>query len=375
MFARSQGTSGFGLTGGLGFGLFGGIGSPEYRLFGGIHYVVGQARGPIDTDADGLTDDIDQCVDEPEDVDTYEDSDGCPDLDNDADGLPDTEDSCPMAPEDPDEFQDEDGCPDSDNDADTVLDVNDGCPLEPGTPENQGCPVKDTDADGIPDDIDECPTEDGPPESFGCPDDDSDRVPNYRDECPDEAIPEDADPLQSDGCPKRVYVSAEKIVITERVYFQSGRAVIKSESYSLLDDVAAVLNQAERVKKVEIQGHTDSQGDDGFNMRLSQDRADAVRDYLVTKGNVAEGRLSAKGYGETLPVDTNRTSSGRQNNRRVEFKILIQEETMVPAETTGSKTTPPVTKPGSGQSAPVTKPDSEESAPVTKPEGASPWEQ
>ena len=311
-----------------------------------------------DTDKDKVPDKRDNCITEPEDIDEFEDGDGCPDLDNDQDGIEDTQDACPIEAEDVDTFEDGDGCPDTDNDADGVLDVSDQCPLVAGVEALGGCPdsdgdgvadkadkcpnlagsidfggCPDADADGIPDPDDECPNEPGEPNAFGCPDLDGDRVPNYRDDCPEKAAQEGIDPLRSHGCPTRVYVSAGTINLEESVYFASGRATIQSRSYGLLDDVASVLNEYASIKKVQIEGHTDSQGNDESNMRLSQDRAQAVVDYLKSHG-VDEARLVAKGFGETTPIDTNDTSAGRANNRRVAITILEQEEMRVEKDIT-----------------------------------------
>ncbi len=188
----------------------------------------------------------------------------------------------------------------------------------------------DRDKDGVADADDECPSEPGPAESFGCPDGDGDRVPDYRDECPAKAGPAKADPKRSDGCPARVFVAAKSIEITEKIYFQTAKARIKKDSYGLLDEIAAILVKFDEIKKVEIAGHTDSQGKDDYNMRLSDDRAKAVRDYLVDAG-VDAARLDAKGYGETEPKADNETDEGRALNRRVEFRILEQETRLLPA--------------------------------------------
>ena len=91
-----------------------------------------------------------------------------PTLDNDGDGVLDVDDKCPNDPEDMDGFEDEDGCPDPDNDGDGILDVDDQCPNDAGPPENNGCPDPDRDGDGVPDRIDNCPDEPGTVENQGC---------------------------------------------------------------------------------------------------------------------------------------------------------------------------------------------------------------
>jgi len=317
LFTQLSSDSGFGLMAGAGGGLVAGVGSPDFRLYAGLTYGIAVRDG----DSDGIPDKVDGCPLDAEDKDQFEDSDGCPEADNDSDGVPDLGDRCPLEPEDVDGFIDDDGCPEPDNDADSIVDTADDCPLTAGVAALKGCP--DADGDSIQDEKDSCPTEAGPPETQGCPDQDNDRVPDSRDKCPLWAMPADENPLTSDGCPKRVYLSSEQIKITEKVFFETGNATIKSESFGLLDDVASVLLANPNIILVEIGGHTDDVGDDAKNLKLSQSRAEAVSEYLVKKG-VDKGRLTAKGYGETASIDTNRTEIGRGVNRRVEFKILTQ---------------------------------------------------
>ena len=160
-------------------------------------------------------------------------------------------------------------------------------------PHENGCPP-DTDGDGIRDDVDACPNEKGPP---------------------------DTDP-QKNGCPKAVRVTEGEIVILEQVQFKTGSAVILPVSDDLLRQVAGVLAEHPEIAKLEIQGHTDSRGGKGYNRKLSQKRADAVRKWLVNYGQVDSGRLSSHGYGMDEPIADNATPEGRQKNRRVQFKII-----------------------------------------------------
>ena len=118
-------------------------------------------------------------------------------------------------------------------------------------------------------------------------------------------------------------MTAEAIVITEKVYFNTGRSTIKPVSYGILDEVAEVFLAHEDIRRVEVAGHTDSDGGDVANKKLSQARAEAVKTYLEGKG-VAPDRLTAVGYGEEVPVDSNKTVVGKANNRRVEFVITEQ---------------------------------------------------
>ncbi len=248
---------------------------------------------PGDRDGDGLTDDIDKCPDDPEDKDGFEDEDGCPDIDNDADGIKDIVDKCPNDPEDIDHFQDEDGCPDLDNDADGLADKVDQCPNDPedkdGFEDDDGCPDVDNDKDSFADKDDKCPNE------FG---------------------------VSPDGCPKKyvnVVVTQTKIEIKQTIFFEFNKATIKSVSFALLNEVAQALKDNPTIK-VEIQGHTDSVGNDNFNLKLSQKRAESVRTYLIKQG-ITSDRMTAKGYGENVPIADNRTADGRAQNRRVEFVI------------------------------------------------------
>ncbi len=248
---------------------------------------------PGDRDGDGLLDPDDQCPDRPEDFDGYQDSDGCPeDQDTDGDGIPDSRDLCPVEPEDVDGYLDTDGCPEPDNDVDGIPDATDHCANDPedhdGFQDADGCPDLDNDTDSLRDVDDQCPNEAGPPDNHGCP-----RV--YRD----------------------VQVTGTHVVIKKKIYFAFNKAIIRSRSFTILNTVVQVLHDYPHIT-VEVQGHTDSRGADAYNLRLSQSRADAVRDYLVQHG-IDPARLTSRGYGETRPIESNRTAEGRADNRRVEF--------------------------------------------------------
>jgi outer membrane protein OmpA-like peptidoglycan-associated protein len=324
LFAQEVMTNGVGITASVGTGLIAGIGTPDAHGYLSISY----AQLTRDTDGDGLTDDVDVCPSEPEDVDGFADDDGCPEPDNDEDGILDLADRCPMVPEDVDGWEDDDGCVDPDNDADGVLDADDRCPVDAGTVELMGCP--DTDGDGLGDAEDACPTEFGPKETQGCPDRDGDLVPDHRDRCPDEPRPAAEDPATSDGCPKIAYVGDGQVTITERVEFDTGKSTLKPESERILSAVAEVITSTPSILRLEVQGHTDNVGSASSNQRLSDDRAAAVRAWLIEHG-VPRRKLSAKGYGEDDPIDSNRTAGGREANRRVQFKILEMAPTEAPS--------------------------------------------
>ncbi|MEZ4404061.1 MAG: OmpA family protein [Kofleriaceae bacterium] len=252
--------------------------------------------------------------------------------DYDGDGIIDTADDCPRLAEDKDGFEDQDGCPEDDNDADGINDKIDDCPNEPedrdGTDDTDGCPDPDNDGDGIADKIDQCPDQaedkDGFSDDDGCPDCDNDadgvpECPQVIDQCPDQPA------ATADGCPQKytlIVVTKDKIELKQTVYFDTRKAKIKRVSFPLLEQVAQALADNPTIA-VRIEGHTDSQGSNKSNLKLSQQRADAVRAFLVARG-VDGDRMVARGFGEDVPIADNRTSGGRAQNRRVEFFITAR---------------------------------------------------
>ena len=290
-----------------------------------------------DTDHDGIPDPSDRCPTEPEDFDGYEDLDGCPeDQDTDGDRILDSKDLCPNQPEDYDGVDDLDGCPDrvQDQDGDGILDTDDQCPRQPEDKDNfedlDGCPDLDNDQDGVLDVTDQCPMQPEDRDVFededGCPDpdNDQDRIMDVDDQCPLE--PEDYDGDEDeDGCPdlyKRIVIKKDRIELKQKVYFATNEDVILDKSFALLDEVARALLDNPNIK-VSIEGHTDNQGPDDYNQDLSERRAASVRRYLISQGVESE-RLRSKGFGESQPIDDNRTAAGRAENRRVEFLIIKQ---------------------------------------------------
>jgi outer membrane protein OmpA-like peptidoglycan-associated protein len=306
-------------------------GNPDVRAFIGIVFEPNLG----DRDGDGLKDDVDACPDEPEDLDGFEDEDGCPEPDNDRDGILDDDDRCPLIPEDRDGFQDEDGCPEgdrNDRDGDTILDHVDGCPDDPEDfdqfQDEDGCPDPDNDQDGILDVDDLCPNDpedkDGFEDEDGCPDpdNDKDRILDNDDKCPNE--PETYNGFEDeDGCPDRgrVVVTDTSIEILDMIYFEYDKAIIKKESYDILDAVGSTLQGNPSIALIEIQGHTDERGNDAYNLDLSDRRAAAVKTYLEGKG-VAGNRLTSQGYGETQPLVRESNEKAWAKNRRVAFLIL-----------------------------------------------------
>ncbi len=222
-----------------------------------------------DTDGDGFPDEADDCPTIKEDGKPPHPSDGCPDLDKDDDGILDKVDKCPLVKEDFDGIEDEDGCPEKDADKDGILDVDDACPLVKG--------VKHED-----------------PEKNGCP-------------------PEKK---------KKIFVGRNEIQLLEPIQFEYNKSTILEVSFSILDEVVALMKERESLK-LGIYGHTDNQGAAAYNKALSDRRAAAVVKYIADKG-ISKDRMESAGYGMEQPVADNNTDEGRAKNRRVEFKILRQ---------------------------------------------------
>lgn len=288
---------------GGGRGLLSGVPSPSIRGFLGVAYHHGRRIPGEDPDEDGLLGWDDECRFEPEDVDDFEDGDGCPDVDNDRDQIADSRDECPLDAEDYDGFQDIDGCPDNDNDGDSVVDDGDLCPDEAedldGFEDGDGCPDPDNDGDGVPDSSDKCPMN---PENMD----------GFADE---------------DGCPEVLdalaVLTPTGINIREQIHFELGTANLTAEGGQVLDHVIRILRDHPRVH-LRIEGHTDNLGGRDFNQSLSQARANAVRTYLIDNSYLAgmSERLEAVGYGEDNPIANNMTERGRSRNRRVEFHLV-----------------------------------------------------
>jgi outer membrane protein OmpA-like peptidoglycan-associated protein len=331
---------------GGGVGILSGWSTPDFRLFGGLRFGAwDDSRGPKDTDKDGVIDDVDACVE----VAGIADNKGCPDKDSDNDGFVDRLDACPTEKG----IAELKGCPDRDADGDGLVDRKDKCPKEKGIAELEGCPDVDTDGDGVVDRLDQCKKEkedaDGFKDADGCPDpdNDDDGVTDAADRCPlEKGVVENRGCPDTDGdsdgvvdrldnCPAEagkpgfqgckskqlVVLTKDKLEILDAVFFKTGSDVIETRSFTLLDNVARVLNAHPEVKRVRVEGHTDNQGNPEKNLDLSQRRANSVKKYLVEKGKVAEGRLESKGFGDTQPIDDNKTKAGRDKNRRVVFVI------------------------------------------------------
>jgi OmpA-OmpF porin, OOP family len=293
--------------------------------------------GKKDTDKDGVADKFDKCPDTP--LDTPVDADGCT-LDMDKDGIADHLDECPEV-KGLSAFK---GCPDSDNDG--IKDSEDTCPLVAGKSEFKGCP--DSDNDGVEDSKDKCPTVFGLAQFDGCPDSDGDGIVDSEDACPQikgtvafagcpdtdgdgiadnkDKCPTVAGLKELNGCPE-VKINTKAKEIFQRamagIQFETGKDIIKKTSYPILDNVVGVLKE-NTDWNVEVQGHTDNVGAYEANKTLSEKRAKAVQNYLITKG-ISPNKLSSSGYGSDKPIADNKTTAGKAQNRRVEFKVTYEK--------------------------------------------------
>ena len=263
--------------------------------------------GGADADGDGIYDKNDAC---PE-VFGLEAFNGCPD--SDGDGIEDSKDSCPNEAG----KAELNGCPDSDGDG--VADKNDDCPTVAGLKSLAGCP--DADGDGIADGSDNCPNEAGPAANSGCPwaDTDGDGVLDKDDQCKNEV-----GTVANNGCPEVAAAPSAEVMATLNNYartilFDSAKSSFKQETYSVLQAMTAILKEYPE-SNFTLEGHTDSDGSKASNQKLSERRANAVMDYLVSNG-ISANRLVAAGFGEEYPIDSNATRAGKKNNRRVEVKL------------------------------------------------------
>jgi OOP family OmpA-OmpF porin len=248
----------------------------------GIQYSWGGSptRRVVDTDGDGVTDDLDKCPGTP--AGTAVDSSGCPlPQDDDADGVTNDIDKCPGTPAGA--KVDANGC-ELDSDGDGVGDSRDQCPNTPAGAkvDEKGCEL-DGDGDGIVDSVDKCP--DTPK---------GERVDNS-------------------GCPFK------KELLLQGVKFETNSAALLPESIPVLNNAIATLKRYPEVN-IEVAGHTDSRGSDAFNLDLSARRAESVLKYLQDGG--VTNAMTSRGYGERQPLASNNTDDGRQQNRRVVLRVL-----------------------------------------------------
>lgn len=301
--------------------------------YAGLVFKLQKAK---DADGDGVPDKKDKCPDTPSSAQV--DSKGCP-IDTDQDSVPDYIDKCPSLAgkptlegcpdKDDDNVADQEdrcpdvkglvqfaGCPDGDNDG--VEDAKDKCPDEPGLIKFDGCP--DTDGDGVIDGNDKCAaTPEGVKvDATGCPiDTDGDGVPDLQDRCPTSK----GDPANN-GCPVvKEEVKKRLNFATRGIQFETAKATLKASSYPMLDEIVSIMGEYTDYD-LRMGGHTDSNGSNATNLKLSQARVDAVKEYLTRKG-VDPSRIEATGYGEEQPIATNKTAAGRAQNRRVSLELVL----------------------------------------------------
>ncbi|HMI91320.1 MAG TPA: OmpA family protein, partial [Polyangiales bacterium] len=264
-----------------------------------------------------------------------------PEADSDRDGIPDSRDACPAEPEDLDKWSDEDGCPERDNDGDLIEDPNDECPNQPEDrdvfDDDDGCPDPDNDGDGFFDADDQCPEE-------------AEIVNGNKDYdgCADEGL---------------IELRGDRIVLEERVLFDSERARIKSVARPVLKAIVNLYSQHPEWMQIRIEGHADSRGDEKFNQELSERRAEHVRDQLVELG-IPGGIIEFVGFGSTRPRDRRGEEDAYQRNRRVEFVVAARgaiakpgaapEETPAPAPEGTAPATPQPTTPQPTTATPAT---------------------
>jgi outer membrane protein OmpA-like peptidoglycan-associated protein len=252
--------------------------------------------GDGDTDADGVKDSVDACID----VFGLPALNGCPD--DDSDGIRNTDDACPLVAG----LAAFNGCPDTDGDG--IKDSDDNCPEIAGVAALNGCP--DADADGITDADDLCPNAAGSKDLNGCPDADADNVADKDDQCP--AL---AGPASNNGCPLNPLSDLSNLSVS----FEVAKSAISENNMLILKQVLVILN-ANASASIVLSGHTDNSGAEKFNQKLSMQRADEVKNYLVENG-IDESRLKAVGQGESSPRASNETLEGRGLNRRVDFNV------------------------------------------------------
>lgn len=274
----------------------------HFQYFAGIVFKF----GGIDTDNDGIFDKEDEC---PNDFGLIE-FNGCPDTDGD--GVRESLDECPLAAG-PGTLN---GCPDKDGDG--VANKNDECPEQKGTIRSRGCP--DRDNDGVPDKYDRCPDFPGSFNNKGCPwkDTDKDGVLDKDDKCPNQI-----GPVNNNGCPypKLSNVEVQKIdAYAKTILFDLGKADLKPGSKITLNSVVSIMKNYPN-EKFHIAGHSDNSFTKEFNQTLSENRANNVKNYLISNG-INANRLTSKGYGEDQPVQSNSTLEGKSKNRRVEILLI-----------------------------------------------------
>ncbi len=342
------------LRGGVGHGFTRGISSPDVRLVAMLSW---EPRVDQDTDLDGLADSIDACPEQPEDVDQWEDGDGCPDPSSvvtvrviDATGQPVPGASSRISGPEPFEGGAEHsgtvhpGAYQVRASADGWL--ADAASFEVVAGEDQTVTIMLAQAKGLvqvrvrgPDgqpvdasftvgDSDPVTTEGGVGEIALLPGAmgvvvraEGYAVANQK----VKVVANETTVVEVELRPTQVELTVEKIEIKGEVYFETAKATIQPESFPLLDEVAQVMVDHPEVLRLRIEGHTDSRGNDSYNLQLSKDRAASVLAYLVEHGVPAE-RLESEGFGETKPLVRGENAAAWEKNRRVDFFVAQWDE-------------------------------------------------
>ena len=282
------------------------VGVSFVPTFGGVPATVEKPKEivivppKVDTDGDGVFDEDDKCPGEAEDKDLFDDTDGCPDPDNDGDGILDVNDKCVMEAEDKDGFQDDDGCVDRDNDGDGVADAQDACPSEmedrDSYHDGDGCPDPDNDKDGILDVSDKCPND---AEVINGVDDD-------------------------DGCPDRgdalVVLSTDRLELLGALSFTKDKPT--KESLLVLAQVGGMLRQHTQILRLRITVHVQPTNKPEADQKLSEQRGEAIRDWLVTDRGIDKKRLEVRGFGGGKPLVPKNAKNAALINERIELIIL-----------------------------------------------------
>jgi hypothetical protein len=293
-----------------GRGVTSAAGTPDLRGVFSLAIIAGAAAlRPIhpveppapdfDTDRDGVVDRLDECPREPEDLDLFDDADGCPELDNDHDGIADALDRCPLDPEDKDGFQDADGCRDPDNDGDRIADAQDKCRDAPedrdGFEDLDGCPEPDNDHDGLADAKDRCPT-----------------------------APETINGIQDDdGCPDKgdstIVLSVDRIATLDPIEF-AGVKLTKATTVILVQ-VAATLRAHDEIVRVRVTSYVQPTDDSDADQARSDRRAQAICAWLIAAG-IDKARLEPRGFGGEKPLVPATRRGAAKLNDRIELIIL-----------------------------------------------------
>jgi outer membrane protein OmpA-like peptidoglycan-associated protein len=336
---------------GVAFGLSNAVTTPKLRALLGVAWDPLAKKAPPDRDKDGVVDANDACPDVPEDMDAYEDTDGCAELARvtfkvvDTDGVAVDGTQWTLAG----------GIPRTGTSGETVdlaagplsvaaLGVTATGEVPPGGPatveirvpaprgtlavvivDQKGKPVPDaTWAAAGPTPVAATAAGDvkARPGTYQL----TGSAPGYRNAKAEIVLVKDGTAtLKLEMLPSKAALTVAKIEIKDSVYFETGKAIIKPESYALLDEVSEILKDHPELSKLSIEGHTDSRGNDAANLKLSQGRAESVRTYMASKG-VAIERLNATGYGETRPLVKEKSSADQAKNRRVDFVVAARTD-------------------------------------------------